>query len=142
MPKKETEIAITFKNAPLALFKDLDPDSMEPSVLAMRIQPDEGISLKFVAKAPGVGMDIQPVYMDFLYGTSFTRQSAEAYERLLLDAMIGDATLFTRRDEVEAEWSIVTPILEAWTMRPPPDFPNYEAGSWGPQAANEFIERD
>jgi glucose-6-phosphate 1-dehydrogenase len=135
LPKKETEIAVTFRQAPLALFQHLDPDSMQHNVLALRIQPDEGISIKIVAKAPGQVMDIQPVYMDFLYGSAFARQSPEAYERLLLDVMLGDSTLFTRRDEVEAEWSIITPILETWAQSRPPDFPNYEAGTWGPRSA-------
>ncbi|HZU11657.1 MAG TPA: glucose-6-phosphate dehydrogenase [Chloroflexota bacterium] len=142
MPKRLTEIAITFKQAPLALFKDLDPDSMTPNVLAMRIQPNEGISLKIVAKVPGQGYDIQPVYMDFLYGSSFARQVPEAYERLLLDVMIGDSTLFTRRDEVEQAWEIVTPILDEWSHTPAPDFPNYAAGTWGPDCGQELIERD
>ena len=115
---------------------------MTPNVLAMRIQPDEGISLTFVAKVPGQGVDIQPVNMDFLYGSSFTKQSPEAYERLLLDVMLGDSTLFTRRDEVEAEWSIVTPILEHWQDQTPPKFPNYEAGTWGPTSAVELLARD
>jgi glucose-6-phosphate 1-dehydrogenase len=142
MPKRETEIAVTFKRAPLALFQHLDPGSMMNNVLAMRIQPDEGMSLKIAAKVPGQGIDIQPVHMDFLYGASFTRQSPDAYERLLLDVMMGDATLFTRNDEVLAEWSIMTPILEAWAQQPPPGFPNYEAGTWGPQAAVDLVERD
>jgi glucose-6-phosphate 1-dehydrogenase len=142
LPKRETEIAVTFKKAPLALFQDLDSGNMAANVLAMRIQPDEGISLSFGAKAPGQGFRIQPVYMDFLYGASFTRQSADAYERLLLDVMLGDSTLFTRRDEVEAEWAIVTPILEEWQSEPAPEYPNYEAGTWGPRAAVELIRRD
>lgn len=142
LPKRETEIAVTFKRAPLALFQHLDADSMTPNVLALRIQPDEGISLKIVAKVPGQGVQIQPVHMDFLYGSSFGRQSPEAYERLLLDVMLGDSTLFTRKDEVEAEWSIVTPILEAWQNEQPPTFPNYEAGTWGPQCAIDLIERE
>jgi glucose-6-phosphate 1-dehydrogenase len=142
LAKKETEIAITFKRAPLALFHDIESDAMASNVLAMRIQPDEGISLKFAAKAPGQGFKLQPVYMDFLYGASFARQSADAYERLLLDVMLGDSTLFTRRDEVEAEWAIITPILEAWQQLEPPQFPNYDAGSWGPKAAAELVERD
>jgi len=100
LPKRETEIAISFRRPPLSLFHHLDPNDTEPDVLAMRIQPDEGISLKFVAKVPGQGIQIQPVYMDFLYGSSFSRASADAYERLLLDVMLGDSTLFTRRDEV------------------------------------------
>jgi glucose-6-phosphate 1-dehydrogenase len=80
--------------------------------------------------------------MDFLYGSSFGRQSPEAYERLLLDVLLGDSTLFTRRDEVEASWSIITPILEAWQHMSPPDFPNYPAGSWGPASATELVQRD
>ena len=142
LPKRETEIAVTFKRAPLALFQHLDPDSMTPNVLAIRIQPDEGMSLKFVAKVPGQGIRTQPVHMDFLYGASFSRQSPDAYERLLLDVMLGDSTLFTRRDEVEAEWSIVTPILDAWQEQQAPRFPNYESGTWGPQAAVDLIGRD
>jgi glucose-6-phosphate 1-dehydrogenase len=141
LPKRETEIAITFNRAPLALFQDLDPDSLTPNTLAMRIQPDEGMSLRFLAKAPGQSYDIQPVHMDFLYGSQFSRQSPDAYERLLLDAMLGDSTLFTRTDEAEAEWSIVTPILETWQDEPAPDFPNYEAGTWGPEAAVELVAR-
>ena len=142
LPKRETEIAITFKRAPLALFQHLDADSMSPNVLAIRIQPDEGISLQIVAKVPGQGVQIQPVHMDFLYGSSFSKQSPAAYERLLLDVTLGDSTLFTRRDEVEAEWSIVTPILEAWQDQTAPRFPNYEAGTWGPDAATELLRRD
>jgi glucose-6-phosphate 1-dehydrogenase len=80
--------------------------------------------------------------MDFLYGASFAQPSADAYERLLLDVMLGDSTLFTRRDEVEAEWAIITPILEAWKHQEPPRFPNYEAGTWGPRASAELLERD
>jgi glucose-6-phosphate 1-dehydrogenase len=142
LPKRETEIAISFRRPPLSLFQHLDPGDMDSDVLAMRIQPDEGISLKFVAKVPGQGIQIQPVYMDFLYGASFTHASADAYERLLLDVMLGDSTLFTRRDEVEEEWKIVTPILEAWQDQSPPAFPNYEAGSWGPDAACDLVEQD
>jgi glucose-6-phosphate 1-dehydrogenase len=142
LPKRETEIAVVFRRPPLALFQDLEPDAMTPNVLAMRIQPDEGTSLQFVAKVPGQGFQLQPVYMDFLYGTSFGRASADAYERLLLDVMVGDSTLFTRRDEVEQEWEIVTPILKAWQEQRAPDFPNYEAGTWGPAQAIELVKRD
>lgn len=142
LPKRETEIAVTFKRAPLALFHDADSDAMGPNVLAMRIQPDEGMSLRMMAKVPGQGIRIQPVHMDFLYGAAFSQQSPEAYERLLLDIMLGDSTLFTRRDEVEAQWAIVSPILRAWESAPPPVFPTYEAGSWGPRSAVELINRD
>jgi glucose-6-phosphate 1-dehydrogenase len=142
LPKRETEISITFKRAPLALFQHLDPDAMTPNVLTIRIQPNEGISLKVVAKVPGQGYDLQPVFMDFMYGSSFGKQSPDAYERLLLDVLLGDSTLFTRRDEVEASWSIITGILDAWQRIPAPDFPNYEAGTWGPTAAAELVQRD
>ena len=142
LPKQETEIAIVFKRPPLTLFADLDPDAADPNVLTVKIQPDEGISLKFVGKVPGPGVDLQPVSMDFLYGTSFSTPSADAYERLLLDAMLGDSMLFTRKDEVEQEWQIVTPILDAWEQETGPDFPNYEAGTWGPRTAVDFIQRD
>jgi glucose-6-phosphate 1-dehydrogenase len=142
LPKRETEIAITFKRAPLSLFQDADSSSMGPNVLAMRIQPDEGMSLRMMAKVPGQGIQIQPVHMDFLYGAAFSQPSPEAYERLLLDVMLGDSTLFTRKDEVEAQWALVTPILEAWQREPPPDFPNYEAGTWGPRAAVELVQRE
>jgi glucose-6-phosphate 1-dehydrogenase len=98
--------------------------------------------LKIVAKSPGQQIDIQPVFMDFLYGSAFVRQSPEAYERLLLDVMLGDSTLFTRKDEVEHEWSILTPILEAWADTQVSDFPNYEAGAWGPQGAIDLVHRD
>ncbi|HEX6508941.1 MAG TPA: glucose-6-phosphate dehydrogenase [Chloroflexota bacterium] len=141
LPKRETEIAITFKRAPLALFQDADPDHLGPNVLAMRIQPDEGISLRMMAKVPGQGIQIQPVHMDFLYGAAFSQESPDAYERLLLDVMLGDSTLFTRRDEVEAQWAVVTPILEAWEHEPPPDFPNYEAGTWGPREATDLVRQ-
>jgi glucose-6-phosphate 1-dehydrogenase len=142
LPKRETEIAVSFRRPPLSLFQHLDPDETDTDVLAMRIQPDEGISLKFVAKVPGQGIQIQPVYMDFLYGASFLHASADAYERLLLDVMLGDPTLFTRVDEVEEEWRIVTPILDAWQDQAAPPFPNYEAGTWGPSAACDLVERD
>jgi glucose-6-phosphate 1-dehydrogenase len=142
LPKRETEIAISFRRPPLSLFQTLDPEDTDADVLAMRIQPDEGISLRFVAKVPGQGIRLQPVYMDFLYGSSFSRASADAYERLLLDVMLGDSTLFTRKDEVEEEWRIVTPILDAWREQPAPPFPDYEAGSWGPDESCSLVERD
>lgn len=123
------------------IFADTPLNDLEPNVLAMKIQPDEGISLKFSSKVPGQPQ-IRPVTMDFRYGASFGVTSPEAYERLLLDCMLGDGTLFTRRDEVEASWTLLTPILRAWAEGPPLPFPNYEAGSWGPVEADEFIARD
>jgi len=110
----------------------------------LRIQPDEGITLRFSAKVPGQVMRIRSVNMDFLYGSSFLKEAPEAYERLLLDCMLGDATLFARADEVEQAWRICTAILDGWRAHPPDGarFPNYEAGTWGPDEAREFIERD
>ena len=111
-------------------------------MLALRIQPNEGISLKFSAKQPGQRMTIHPVNMDFRYGASFGVAAPEAYERLLLDAMLGDPTLFTRRDEVEAQWALMTPILEAWAADTAAPLPTYEGGTWGPAEADDMIQRD
>ena len=143
LPKRVTEIAIQFKLAPLMLFKRSDAQGqVEPNVLTLRLQPDEGISLKFGAKVPGSEMQIRAVNMDFFYGSSFVREQPEAYERLLLDCMLGDSTLFTRRDEVEAAWTFIQGILDEWQNEPRETILTYEAGSWGPQAADEFIWRD
>jgi glucose-6-phosphate 1-dehydrogenase len=143
LPKRLTEIAIQFKLAPLMLFKKSDAQGqVEPNVLTLRIQPDEGISLKFGAKVPGSDMQIRSVNMDFFYGSSFVREQPEAYERLILDTMHGDSTLFTRRDEVEAAWSFIQGILDEWSLAPQESMFTYEAGTWGPQAADEFIWRD
>jgi glucose-6-phosphate 1-dehydrogenase len=143
LPKRVTEIAIVFRQPPLALFPTSDGSRIEPNVLSITIQPDEGISLRFGSKVPEPQADlrIRPVKMDFRYGTSFGFGAPDAYERLLLDAMMGDATLFTRHDEVEAAWAFVTPIIEGWA-RLRPRFPNYEVGTWGPDEADEFMERD
>lgn len=141
LPRRVSEIAIQFKAAPTMIFADTPLNDLDPNVLAIKIQPDEGISLKFSSKTPGQSQ-IRPVTMDFRYGASFGVTSPEAYERLLLDCMLGDGTLFTRRDEVETSWALLTPILQAWAEGPPQPFPNYEAGSWGPAAADEFIARD
>ncbi|HET9346888.1 MAG TPA: glucose-6-phosphate dehydrogenase [Candidatus Limnocylindrales bacterium] len=141
LPKRATEIAIQFKEVPHRLFRESATDP-EPNLLAMRIQPDEGIMLRFGAKVPGLGIDVRSVNMDFTYGSAFSVDSPDAYETLILDALLGDASLFTRADEVEAAWSIVTPISEAWADDPAPAFPNYEAGSWGPEDADELMARD
>lgn len=141
MPRRVSEIAIQFKTVPTMLFADTPMNDIEPNVLAIKIQPDEGITLKFGSKVPGQAQ-IRPVTMDFRYGTSFGVASPEAYERLLLDCMLGDSTLFTRRDEVEASWGLITPILQAWAQGPAQPFPNYEAGTWGPSAADEFLASD
>jgi glucose-6-phosphate 1-dehydrogenase len=140
LQKHITEIAIQFKEVPHRLFTDADAP-LQPNVLVIRIQPNEGITLRFGAKLPGQAMRIRSVNMDFRYGSSFGVKPPEAYERLLLDCMLGDSTLYARRDMVERGWEIVSPIIAAW-QKPATDFPNYEAGSWGPQAAVELIERD
>jgi glucose-6-phosphate 1-dehydrogenase len=145
LAKRVTEISVHFQNVPHALLTQegqAAPGGVEPDVLAIRIQPDEGISLRFVAKVPGPSMTLRPVNMDFRYGSTFGGSGPEAYERLILDAMLGDATLFARADEVSAAWRFVTPIHEAWRAAPPPSFPNYAAGTWGPEEANRLVERD
>jgi glucose-6-phosphate 1-dehydrogenase len=113
---------------------------VEPNALTLHIQPEEGISLRFAAKVPAAGIVMRSVNMDFLYSSSFLTEAPDAYERLLADCMVGDATLFTRKDEVEAAWSIIDPIEERWADKRV-RFPNYGAGSWGPSAADELIER-
>ncbi len=140
LPKSGTEISIHFKKAPLVLF---NKESNEENVLVIRIQPDEGISLRMQAKMPGTSFRIEPVKMDFHYGTSFGKASPEAYERLLLDAMSGDATLFARRDEVEEAWAFIDIIENSWHAKKdaPPLF-SYPAGSWGPEQADELLARD
>jgi len=141
LPKRVTEIAIQFKDVPYLLFSDRSAGAIQANVLALRIQPDEGISLTMTSKVPGTMITLRPVVMDFRYGTSFGAEPPEAYERLLLDAVIGDSTLFTRRDEVEAAWQFVNGILDAWNGPSAPPLHPYEAGSWGPSAANALIER-
>lgn len=143
LPKRSTEVAIEFKRAPHLLFRDLaDVSVLDPNILAMRIQPNEGMTLKFLTKVPGSPIRIRPASMDFLYGASFRLEAPSAYETLLTDALRGDATLFTRSDEVEAAWGIAGDILEAWGSLPPPKFPNYEAGTWGPEEADWLMARD
>ncbi|HYP21092.1 MAG TPA: glucose-6-phosphate dehydrogenase, partial [Chloroflexia bacterium] len=142
LPKRDTEIAIQFKPAPLALFQHTAADEMQPNSLVLHIQPDEGIALRFESKTPGPEMRLRSVDMNFRYGTSFGVEPADAYERLLMDCMLGDSTLFTRRDEVELMWQLATSILEGWKQIPPPTFPNYRAGSWGPAAADNIIVPD
>ncbi len=139
--KPTGEIAIQFKMAPTMLFDTGPLSGIEPNVLAIKIQPDEGISLRFDSKVPGQANQIRPVTMDFRYNASFGVESPEAYERLLLDAMLGDSTLFTRSDEVEASWSLITPIHEGWDAQRDGPLAAYEAGSWGPREADEFIGR-
>ena len=142
LPKRATEIAIQFKEAPLPLFGEA-MQHMTPNQLIIRIQPDEGITMRFAAKVPGQTTNIRDVNMDFRYGASFGVQLAEAYERLLLDCILGDSTLYARADMTERGWEIVMPILNEWAAtKDKGDFPNYEAGTWGPKESHELIERD
>jgi glucose-6-phosphate 1-dehydrogenase len=142
LPKKVSEIAIQFKEVPLLLFKSVAQQTNR-NVLAMRIQPNEGISLRFEAKMPGPDLRTRTVDMDFSYGSSFGMATADAYNRLLLDAMLGDQTLFTRADEVEEAWRVVTPALSAWDApADPATVPQYEAGTWEPSEAEFLLERD
>jgi glucose-6-phosphate 1-dehydrogenase len=142
LPKRVTEIAVQFKEVPRILF-NRDPDSsLAPNVLVIRVQPDEGISLRFAVKVPGPAGHIQPVKMEFSYGAAFGQEPPEAYERLLLDAMLGDSTLFTRRDEVEAAWEVIDPIRAGWQDEKIGDLPLYRAGTWGPDVADDFIRAD
>ena len=141
LPRRATEVAIQFKQAPHLPFADSAVDGGAPNLLILRIQPDEGASLRFLAKVPGPQIDLRTVSMDFTYGNSFLRSSPEAYERLLLDALLGDSTLFARWDEVERAWEIMQGLIETWSAEPGP-YPNYEAGSWGPDAADALMARD
>jgi glucose-6-phosphate 1-dehydrogenase len=144
MAKRATEITIQFKQPPQLLFANQNGHckELQPNLIAMRIQPDEGISLRFGAKVPSPNMEVCPVVMDFSYAQAFGKSSANGYERLLLDAMLGDSTLFAHRDGVEATWALLTPLLEQWAANPPKDFPNYAAGTWGPRSADELLARD
>lgn len=142
LPKKATEISIHFKSPPNVLFNAIPGAATGGNVLVIRIQPDEGISLRMVSKLPGASLRLEPVKMDFHYSTSFGKGSPEAYERLLLDAMAGDATLFARRDEVEEAWKFIDHIENAWHQSStPPEMAEYTAGSWGPKAADELLEK-
>jgi glucose-6-phosphate 1-dehydrogenase len=141
LARKVTEIAVTLKPVPHLAFKQSGSLGVEPNQLVLSVQPNEGVSLKLVAKIPGARMSVRPVNMEFLYGTSFMSQSPEAYERLIMDTMRGDATLFARDDEVEAAWAICDPILEAWSKTGGP-LPKYEAGSAGPEEADALIAPD
>jgi glucose-6-phosphate 1-dehydrogenase len=141
LAKRETTIAIQFKRAPHPPFAKEASEGVSPNVLLLHIQPDEGISLAIGAKVPGQGLSLRTVHMDFLYGGAFRTELPEAYERLILDCMLGDATLFTREDEVDAQWALVDSIVASW-KRERTSFPNYEAGTWGPGAAAELLRKD
>ncbi len=140
LPKRASEIAVIFKDAPRVLFQQ--QGKLDSNLLAIRIQPNEGIALKINCKVPGPSSPIQPVKMDFRYDSYFGRSPPEAYERLIWDCMLGDSTLFARCDEVYHSWKIFTPVLEHWASTTSFDFPNYTSGTWGPQAAYELIAKE
>ena len=139
--KELTEVVVTFRSPPLALFRDTPITTLESNQLLVRIQPEPGIALRFGVKAPGPVTTVEPAVMDYDFSTASTFAHGTGYERLLHDCMLGDATLFQRADMVEAGWSMVQSVLEAW-QSPPTDFPNYASGSWGPQAAEDLLARD
>jgi glucose-6-phosphate 1-dehydrogenase len=136
LARRETTIAIQFKRAPHPPFEDID--TLRPNVLFVHVQPNEGLSLAIGAKVPGEGMRVRTVHMDFLYGGTFRTGLPDAYERLIVDTMLGDQTLFTRADEIEEQWALVDAVVAAWS-RERPNFPNYAAGTWGPRAAQELV---
>jgi glucose-6-phosphate 1-dehydrogenase len=139
LPKRATEITVQLRPVPAVLFNKDPNHPLEATALSIRIQPDEGFALSISSKVPGPRLQISPVCMDFHYGARFGKSSPEAYERLLLDVLIGDATLFMRRDTVEAAWRWVTPILERWAADGTRRVPTYAAGQWGPREADELM---
>jgi glucose-6-phosphate 1-dehydrogenase len=141
LARKVTEIVVTLKPVPHMAFQTTGSVGVQQNQIILMVQPDEGVSVSVGAKIPGARMRIRPVHMEFHYGTSFVSQSPEAYERLILDAMRGEATLFTRNDEIEALWGIVDPILTAWHQDTSSPIPQYEPGSQGPEEANQLLER-
>ncbi|MCU1448989.1 MAG: putative glucose-6-phosphate dehydrogenase [Acidimicrobiales bacterium] len=141
LPKRVTEVAMQFHKVPHLPFNPAQLSELDPDALVLRIQPDEGITLRFGAKVPGQAFRVRSVSMDFFYGAAFLEETPEAYERLLLDALIGDATLFIRSDEVQQAWRIVDPLLQAWEMDEVP-LARYEAGTWGPDEADRLMEAD
>jgi glucose-6-phosphate 1-dehydrogenase len=142
LPAKISEVSIQFRPVPHQTFPSTAVLDWRPNRLLIAIQPEEGILLRFEAKYPGPTMRLSPVIMQFYYREAFKTAPPEAYETLLLDVMRGDATLFMRADQTEAAWSILTPILEVWETIKPTDFPNYQAGIWGPEAAETLIAQD
>jgi glucose-6-phosphate 1-dehydrogenase len=139
LPRRVTEIAVGFTRAPHLPFADTDTTELGQNQLVVRVQPDEGVTLRFGSKVPGSAMEVRDVSMDFLYGESFTESSPEAYERLVLDVLIGDQTLFPRNEEVEASWRVIDPLEEFWAGTTPDP---YRAGEWGPASADEMLARD
>ncbi|HXA65149.1 MAG TPA: glucose-6-phosphate dehydrogenase [Bryobacteraceae bacterium] len=142
LAKRASEIVVQFRQAPFSLFQETPVEQLAPNLLVMHIQPDEGISLRFGVKIPGAMVRIGAVNMDFRYADYFGSELSTGYERLLYDCMLGDATLFLRADVIEAGWTITDWILDVWKALPPRSFPNYRAGSWGPQEAFDLLQKD
>ena len=142
MATRNSTIVIEFKKAPFMLFRETGVERLRTNRLVIHVQPDEGITLHFGAKIPGPIVNVGPVDMEFNYKDHFKDQGSTGYERLLYDCMIGDATLFQRADQVEAGWSIVDPVLDVWKALPARSFPNYAAGTWGPEEADQMLEAD
>jgi glucose-6-phosphate 1-dehydrogenase len=141
LPKRLTEVALQFQSVPHLAFAADESRDLRPNTLVLRIQPDEGVALRFGAKVPGQAFNVRDVLMDMSYGSAFLEEAPDAYERLLLDAMVGDPTLFIRSDEVDQAWQIVDPLLEVWASKTAP-LAGYAAGTWGPRQADQLIEAD
>jgi glucose-6-phosphate 1-dehydrogenase len=140
LARRVTEVAVVFKRAPHLPFAATATEELGQNTLVMRIQPDEGVTLRFGSKVPGTQMEIRDVTMDFAYGGAFTESSPEAYERLILDVLLGDSPLFPQHEEVELSWQILDPIVEFWAEQGPPE--QYPSGTWGPKSADEMLARD
>ncbi len=138
--RRVTEVAVVFKQAPHLPFGEHSTEQLTHNAMVIRVQPDEGLTVRFGSKVPGTSMEIRDVSMDFVYGGAFTESSPEAYERLILDVLLGDPPLFPRHEEVELSWKILDPILEHWAGQGAPE--PYEAGTWGPESATEMLARD
>jgi glucose-6-phosphate 1-dehydrogenase len=142
MATRHTDITIQFKQPPQMLFRETSIGKLTTNRIVINIQPDEGITLHFGAKIPGLQLDMGAVDMDFNYAKHFGAKPSTGYERLLFDCMVGDLTLFQRGDVTELAWQVITPVLDVWSALPARDFPNYESGTWGPKEADELLERD
>ena len=142
LPKRINEVAICFKRTPHLMFRRMMDDNVAPNVLTLQIQPNESIGMRFEAKYPGTQMDLRSVSMDFHYQETFTVETVEAYQRLIMDCLRGDATLFLRRDAVEVAWWLVMPILDQWEASQAKQIPSYATGIWGPAEADALLARD
>ena len=138
--RRVTELAVVFKRAPHLPFHQTDTEELGQNAFVVRIQPDEGVTMRFGSKVPGTQMEVRDVNMDFAYGDSFTESSPEAYERLILDVLLGDPPLFPRHEEVELGWEILDPILDHWASLGQPE--PYESGTWGPRSSHDMMARD